>query len=192
MRAVQLARAAAAIAAAQRVWPSVDVLTPSRWAQRECERLAAERPDEWPRLLTPTEEWLLWREATREASAGYPFLDAGQLAELLQRSSERAAAYRMTLRAAAVDSETALLLAAQRGFDARCRALNAASVVTLLPRLAATGMRAQLLLRGFDTIPPWLAALVRPDAPIAAPAHTVKVRGVRTSDGEAQMEAIAR
>jgi ATP-dependent helicase/nuclease subunit B len=190
VRAVQLAHAAAGIAAARRVWASVDVLTPPRWARRECERLAAERPDEWPRLLTATEEWLLWREATREASADYPFLDAGQLAELLQRSSERAAAYRMSLHAPDSDSETALLLAAQRGFDARCRALNAANVVTVLPRLAAAGPRAQLLLRGFDTVPPWLAALAPPGEPPDAPAHTVKVRGVRTSDGQAQMEAI--
>jgi ATP-dependent helicase/nuclease subunit B len=192
VHAIELARAAAGIAAGQRVWASADVLTPSRWGRRECERLAAERPDEWPRLLTPTEEWLLWREATRDASAGYSFLDVGQLAELLQRSSERAAAYGITLSAPAADSETALLLAVQRGFDARCRGLHAASVATVLPRLAAAGARPELLLRGFDTIPPWLATLAQHGVHPAAPSHTVSVRGVRTADDEAQMEAIVR
>ncbi|MBV8974373.1 MAG: hypothetical protein JOY74_04555, partial [Sinobacteraceae bacterium] len=171
VRAVQLARAAAGIAAAQRVWASADVLTPSGWARRECERLASESPAEWPRLLTGAEEWLLWREATQEAAAGYPFLDTGQLAELLQRSSERGAAYRIVVRVPAPDSEAALLLDAQRGFDARCRALNAESVTTVMPRLAgaaAAGARSRVLLRGFDTLPPWLALLAPPGASGAA------------------------
>ena len=80
LRAVQLAHAAAEMEASRGVWASVDVQTPSRWARRECERLAESAPDAWPRLLTPAEEWLLWREATREAARGYSFLDSGLVA----------------------------------------------------------------------------------------------------------------
>ena len=115
---MQLAHAAAQIAAARGVWPSVDVLTPAAWARRELERLAEKNPSDWPRLLAPAEEWLLWREATREAARGYPLLDTELLAGSLQRSSERAAAYRIPPAGAPGDSEAALLCTAQRSFAA--------------------------------------------------------------------------
>jgi probable DNA repair protein len=180
----------------RRVWASVDVQTPSRFARRECERLAEHAPDAWPRLLAPAEEWLLWREATQEAARGYPFLDSGLVAELLQRSSARAAEYGIALSAAAADSEAALLFEAQRSFVARCHALNAASVTALLPRLRASrGAPRELLLRGFGGVPPWLASLA--PAPAAQGAHrlehaTAAVRGVRTADGLSQLESIAQ
>ncbi|HEY6824902.1 MAG TPA: PD-(D/E)XK nuclease family protein [Steroidobacteraceae bacterium] len=192
VRAVQLAHAAAEIAGAQRVWASVDVLTPSRWARRECERLAAEAPAEWPRLLDPTEEWLLWRAATQEAARGFPFLDTGQVAELLQRSSARAAEYGITLHATAPDSEAALLLEAQRGFDARCRALRAASIVSLLPRIGAGGPWGALLARGFAKSPPWMARLTPAAERTPLGSRSASVRALRTSDSRTQMEAIAR
>ena len=80
---------------------------------------------EWPRVLGATEEWLLWREAAQRAADGYPFLDTDLLAESLQRASERAAEYGIALAEGLPGSESALLLAAQRGFEARCHALNA-------------------------------------------------------------------
>ena len=117
---MQLAHAAAQIAAARGVWASVDALTPVAWAGRELERLAEKNPSDWPRLLAPAEEWLLWREATQEAAQRYPLLEKELLAGSLQRSSERAAAYHIRLAGAlGGDSEAALLCAAQRSFDAR-------------------------------------------------------------------------
>ena len=179
---------------AHRVWASADVLTPSRWARRECERLGEDSPQQWPRLLGPAEEWLLWREATQEAASGYPFLDISLLAESLQRSSERAAEYGIPLDAAVADGEAALLRETQRRFAARCHALNAASVSALLPRLHESGAPHELLLRGFDVCPPWLARLT----PAPAAAHSRmpesragKVRGLRTPDALSEMEAIA-
>jgi probable DNA repair protein len=191
---VQLAHAAAELGAGRQVWASADVLTPSRWARRECERRAEDAPEEWPRVLGPSEEWLLWREAAQEAARGFPFLDSGLLAESLQRASERAAEYGITVVADAPDSEATLLREAQRGFEARCRALNAARVSALTDRLRGARAPRELLLRGFDAIPPWLAELAPQPAsqgPRAAGPPGVAVRGVRTPDALSQMEAIA-
>ena len=194
LRAVQLAHAAAEIAAARTVWASVDVLTPSGWARRECERLAEAAPDEWPRLLSATEEWLLWREAAWQAAQGHPLLDSRPLAESLQRASELAAAYHIPLRPADGDTEAALLYEAQRGVEARCRSLNATTLRDLLPRLEQRARAAPLLLRGFDSIPPWLGR-VGGDSGVRAAAASpgeARVRAVRAEDGLAQLEAIAR
>jgi len=193
LRAVQLAHAAAEMAAGRRVWASADVFTPSGWARRECEQQAEAAPGEWPRVLGPTEEWLLWRDAAREAGREYPFLDPGLLAESLQRSNERAAEYGIALEPGAADSEAALLYAARRGFEARCRELHAADVSALIPRLTARPSR-ELLLRGFDAVPRWLAALASQpaaDDPDAAQTPASAVRAVRTADALVQMEAIA-
>jgi len=169
------------------------VLTAPAWARRECDRRAEESPGEWPRVLGPIEEWRLWREAAQEAARQYPFLDTGLLAESLQRASGRAAEYGIGLERGAVDSEAALLFEAQRGFDARCRELNAASVSALIPRLKSRPAR-ELLMRGFDAVPPWLAALAPQSAGGGASAverPVAAMRGVRTPDALAQMEAIA-
>jgi ATP-dependent helicase/nuclease subunit B len=193
LRAVQLAHAAAELGTGRRVWPSADVLTPWGWARRESERHAEAAPGEWPRVLGPAEEWLLWREAAREAAQQYPFLDTGLLAESLRRASERAAEYGIALKPGAVDSEAALLFEAQRSFDARCRELNAASVSALISRLESRPAP-ELLMRGFDAVPPWLAALTpqsAQDGASAAERTAVAMRGVRTPDALAQMEAIA-
>ncbi|HEY1875259.1 MAG TPA: hypothetical protein VGG67_12725, partial [Steroidobacteraceae bacterium] len=191
--AVQLAHAAAELAAGRRVWASADVLTPWGWARREGERRAEAAPGEWPRVLGPAEEWLLWREAAQEAAQQYPFLDTGLLAESLRRASERAAEYGIALKPGEVDSEAALLCEAQRTFDARCRELNAASVSALISRLESRPAR-ELLMRGFDAVPPWLATLApqsAQDGASAAERAAVAMRGVRTPDALAQMEAIA-
>ena len=192
-RAVQLAYAAAELGAGRQVWASADALTPAAWARRECERRAEESPGDWPRVLGPAEEWLLWREAARQAARRHPFLNTGLLAESLQRASERAAEYGITVEPGTHDSEAALLVEAQRGFEARCQELKAASVSALMPRLArrpACG----LLLRGFDVVPPRLAALAAQAAAGSASAAdrpAAATRAVRTPDAPAQMEAIA-
>ncbi|MBV8145278.1 MAG: hypothetical protein JO184_09765, partial [Gammaproteobacteria bacterium] len=194
LRAVQLAHAAAQIAAARRVWSSVDVLTPAGWARRECERLAEAAPKDWPRLLSPGEEWLLWREATREAAGGYPFLDPGVLAQALQRSSERAAMHGIALSPRAATPEAALLLAVQRGVAARCRSLNAATVGALIPRLQVSAPGHTLLLRGFDQAPPWLTGLSASPAPDPGPRESpgASVRAVHSTDALGELEAIAQ
>ncbi len=194
VRAVQLAHAAAQLAAGARVWASPDVLTPSAWARRECERAAEVSPAQWPRILGPAEEWLLWRQAAEEVARSFPVLDAGALGESLQRSSERAAEHGVTPGADARGSEAQLLYEAQQIFAARCREMNAASVSALLPRLHDGAERRALLLAGFDAIPRPLAALAAAPAANAAPTPAgtpARPLGVRTADAQSQMEAIA-
>lgn len=191
--AVQLAEAARQLAAGARVWASADVITPAAWARRTCERAAERVPGQWPRLLTATEEWLLWREVARETAGRDSFLDKGVLGESLQRSSERAAAYGVALTTAAPGSEADFLYRAQRLFEARCRDMSAASASALTARLQGTSDTERLLLRGFDASVPRLAALApnraaavdRPSPPLAMP------RVVRTAEATSQVEAIA-
>jgi ATP-dependent helicase/nuclease subunit B len=191
--AVRLAHAAAQLAAGVRVWSSPDVITPSGWARRECERAAQVAPGAWPRILSSAEEWLLWREAAAEVARDLPFLDAGALAESLQRSSEHAAQYGVRLGDSVPGSEAQLLKEAQDLLDARCRALRAATVSALTPKLAER-RAAPPLLRGFDTVPPALAALgtirASPAADRLVPVSTPP-RVVRTADLQSQTEAIA-
>lgn len=194
LRAVELAYAAAQLTGGVHVWASADLMTPAGWARRECAQRAEDAPAEWPRILSATAEWLLWREAAREAARDLPFPDPDTLAESLQRASELAAEYGVRPAGHAADSEARLLCAAQRIFAARCRELGAASVSALTQRLREVPPARRLLVRGFAMLSPWLATLAGTDAGQAqrAPASAVATpRGVRTADADAQMEAIA-
>jgi ATP-dependent helicase/nuclease subunit B len=188
VRAVQLAQAAAQLAHDVQAWASADVLTPSAWARRECERAADREPAQWPRILGPTEEWLLWRDAAQEAARDLPLLDPDALAESLQHASERAHAYGLPTRTAFAGSESELFSRAGHHFAARCRDLNAVAVSTLMPRIAGRG-RPEVLLRGFDAIPPELSALTSAQA--VSPPSASTPTGVRPADAAGQMEAIA-
>jgi probable DNA repair protein len=189
VRAVKLAYAAAQLAGGGRVWASPRVLTPSTWVRREAERRAEAAPQEWPRILTSSEEWLLWRQAALEAAQGLPFLDAGALGESLQRSSERAAEWGVRIRAGRAGSETQLLFEAQRFVEARCRERHAACVSALLPRLHPVA--APPVWRGFERLPPALAAVADARMPASAPAPPRDTRALRTRDAPSQLEAIA-
>jgi hypothetical protein len=194
LRAVQLAYAAAELAAGRSVWGSPDVLTPAGFMRREAERLAALDPEPWPRVLTAAEEWLWWEQSAAQAASGQVFLDHGALAQSLQRASELAAAYQMSITAAAPGSEAGLLFEAQRVFAARAQALNATRVSALAGRLCAAAGAGRLLLRGFDAIPPQLAALAAAhptpagEAPPAPPPATARL--VRPADSSAELAAI--
>jgi len=196
--AVRLAHAAAQLAAGARVWASPGVLVASTWVRRECERRAQAAPAEWPRLLGSTEEWWLWREAAeeaaREAAGQNPFLSTEPLAQALRRASERAAEWGIALQRAPRGSETGLLVEAQRIFTARCRGLGAASWGELMARLEPAAAERAPMLRGFDAVPRALARLAHRSGDAAGAASggmRVSPRGVRTSDEEAQLEAIA-
>ena len=195
---MRLAHAAAQLAEGARVWASPGALVPSAWVRRECERRAERAPAEWPRLLGPTEEWWLWREAAaeaaREAAEDNPFLGTEPLAQALRRASERAAEWGIALQYARPDSEAGLLFEARRIFAARCRALGAASVSALMSDLEPVEAARTPLLCGFDVVPRALARLAhRAREEVGAPqtGSRVSPRGVRTAEAEAQLEAIA-
>jgi ATP-dependent helicase/nuclease subunit B len=192
VRAVQLAYAAAALSAGRQVWHSPDVLTPAAFGRREYQRLAQAAPQGRPRLLSGAEEWALWREAAAYAARAYQLLDDGGLAESLQRAADLAAAWQLHMPRGAGGGETQLYLAAARAFEARCGELQATSLSAQLPQLQ--GRATGLWLRGFDAIPPTLAALAGgsfgADALRTAPPPPT-ARVVRTADAQAQLEAIA-
>jgi ATP-dependent helicase/nuclease subunit B len=191
--AVRLAHAAGELAAGRRVWASADVLPAAGWLRREVERRAVAARGEWPRLLGAGEEWLLWRQCTREAARGLPLLDAGELAVSLRRASELAAEYGI-VPARAPGSESALLLEVEQAVAGRCRALHAAGAVQLAARLgraapAGAAPRAlRPLLRGFDALTPRLRSLA---AEAAAPAPESVPGVVPAADAQEELDRIA-
>ena len=196
--ALRLAHAAAQLGDGARVWVSPSALVASAWVRRECERRAVSAPADWPRLLGPTEEWWLWREAAAEAALEAadrnPFLSTEPLAQALRRASERAAEWDIALQYAPPGSETGLLFEARRLVAARCRELGAASVSALMPGLEAVETERVPLLCGFDAVPRALARLTgaaRQPAGGRGAGSRVSPRGVRTADAQMQLEAIA-
>ena len=189
LRAVQLAHAAAALHRGLSVWESADVLTPAAFARRECERLAAAHPGQWPRLLSATQEWALWRASAADAARGLDLLDTGALGEALQQSSELALSWDLAP-GAGEEGETRLLREAQRLFGARCRDLGAASVSAQFARLAEQRCAAAApLIAGFDALPPRIAALGRVAPEAAEPEGLPAV--LRTADAQRELDAIA-
>jgi hypothetical protein len=63
--AVRLAYAAGALASGRTVWATPDVLPLDTWMSREIERRSS-TGERLPRLLTPAEHWLLWRQSTSQ------------------------------------------------------------------------------------------------------------------------------
>jgi probable DNA repair protein len=186
-RAVGLAYAAAALAPGAFVWRSPEVLTPAAWARRSAERLAAAAPGEWPRVLSATEEWLLWRAIAREAADAQPFLDAGALAEGLRAAYGEAALHGIRPSGGAAGTEAGLFYEACGAFEARCRGLEAVSAATLLPRLALQAGEG-VVLRGLAPVPPALRPLSAGHPP--APQPAASVRQVACADPEEQADAI--
>jgi ATP-dependent helicase/nuclease subunit B len=173
--AVRLAHSAARLAAGERVWASADVLAVASWLRREAQRVATESsPATGPRVLAAAEEWLLWRQSAADITASLPLLNRATLGDSLQRASALAYEYGIEVRPGSPGSEAQMLFRARRAFDERCHALAAASVDGLLSRPAPgdPAPRAGLALRGFDALPPRLAAMVGvravPDESVAA------------------------
>ena len=160
--AVRLAHAAAQLAAGAGVWASVDVLAAGGWLRREAERVGAQGPPvSGPRLLSVAEEWYLWRQCAADITATLPLLNGATLGESLQRASALAYEYNIDVHAAAAASEAQLLFKVQQAFAERCRVLGAASVDALLARALPAGPHGSAIaMRGFDALPPRLAALV--------------------------------
>ncbi len=97
--AARLAYAAAKLARGQRVWATPAILTIEAWLSREVERLASTRGgSELPRLLSPAEEWFLWRQCAADATGDLDLVNRGALAEALRRASAIAADFGIDVR----------------------------------------------------------------------------------------------
>jgi probable DNA repair protein len=178
--AARLAYAAAELRRGQRVWATPDILSVDAWLTREVERYAATGGTNVPRLLSPAEEWFLWRQCAADATGELELVNRGALAEALRRASALAAEFGIDIRSAAKQrrydtgslsmpadepgTEAALLADVQLAVDERCRSLGAATVASLVPQLARPGAA---VASGFLSLPPRLLALVTParDAP---------------------------
>ncbi|MFZ0501538.1 MAG: hypothetical protein WAM52_20595, partial [Steroidobacteraceae bacterium] len=199
--ALRLAHASAQLAQGRRVWSSPDTLPLEGWLTREIEHCAASRGD-LPRLLSPAEEWLLWRQSTAEATEGLDLVNRASLAESLRRASSVAAELGIDLQAIRepAGTEAALLVTVHRAVAERCRALGAALLPEILSRLPCVGDHRPVLFAGFLGASPRLRAItglraqhghetLQPSpADAAAPGQ---IRVVRPPDAMEELERIA-
>lgn len=210
--AARLAYAAAELSRGRRVWATPDILSIEAWLTREVERYAATSATAVPRLLSPAEEWFLWRQCAAEAIGELQLVNRGALAEALRRAAALAADFAIEIRDAGRSSpvataepdgvydgglgtggalgteaesgtEAALLAEVQRAVDDRCRSLGAATVASLVSRLSATAVGA-----GFLKLPPRLRQLVMPPQNLEA---VVVPNAVIATDELDELERIA-
>jgi ATP-dependent helicase/nuclease subunit B len=170
--AARLAYAAAELAQGRRVWATPDILTADAWFTRAVERHAATAGTDTPRILSPAEEWFLWRQCAAEATRELELVNRGALAEALRRASAVAADFGIDIRGArrpeldvsasedrdAPGTETALLAEVQRAVDERCQMLGAATIASLVARIPHCEQ--QVVASGFLTLPPRLRLFV--------------------------------
>lgn len=196
--AARLAHAAAELAEGRRVWATPDILPVEAWLTREIERYAATAGTDVPRLLSPAEEWFLWRQCAAEATGELELVNRGALAEALRRASAVAADFGINVRGASgAGTETALLAQVQHAVDERCQLLGAATVASLEERLRSGidslrlgGTERRIICSGFLTIPPRLRPLVNPLREIAAAAPIVP-NAIIAADELGELERIA-
>ncbi len=183
------------------MWSSPDTLPLEGWLAREIERCAAHRGG-LPRLLSPAEEWLLWRQCTAEATDGLDLINRASLAESLRRAGGVAAELGVDLRAIREPpgTEAALLVAVHGAVAERSRALGAALLPDVLSLLPCVGDQRPVVFAGFLASSPRLRAIadVRAqhgyETSLPSPADPVAsghVRVVRPADAMEELERIA-
>jgi ATP-dependent helicase/nuclease subunit B len=163
--ALGLAYAAAQLARGSRVWASPDALPLEGWLIREIERYAANTANRSgsgrvPRLLSPAEEWLLFRQCTIEATAGLALVNRAALAESLRRASSLAAELGIDPQAIreSAATEAGLLAVVYRAVMQRCSALGAAPISAALASLPSVGGES-VVLAGFLSPSPLLRSI---------------------------------
>jgi len=144
------------------VWSSPDTLPLEGWLAREIERRAANHGG-LPRLLSPAEEWLLWRQCTAEATGGLDLINRASLAQSLRRASGLAADLAIDLQTIREPpgTEVALLVAVHRAVTERCRDLGAALLPEVLSRLPCVGDERPVLFAGFLASSPRLRTITK-------------------------------
>lgn len=188
--AARLAYAAAQLSAGKKVWPSADILAFEAWQVREIERAAAEGAS-LARLISPAEEWLLWRQCTAQATGTLGLLDPAGLADSLRRASALAADFGVDVArlASAPGLEAPLLSNVERAVDERCRSLGAARMHALVGQLPARNAARAATFNGFLKLPPRLVSVGAVQT--ALPGPLAQPRVALASDDPDEMERIA-
>jgi ATP-dependent helicase/nuclease subunit B len=166
--AARLAYSATQFGRGRRVWATPDILPVDAWLTREVERYAATGGTAVPRLLSPAEEWFLWRQCAAQATSELGLVNRSALAEALRRASSIAADFGIDVRKAGPGleneqgAETVLLAEVQRAVDERCQSLRAVPVASLVGQLRPAANERPVVCSGFLTLPPRLRSLVAP------------------------------
>ena len=159
--AARLAFAATQLANGVRVWDTPDILPVDGWLVREIEQLASARGIALPRVLSPAEDWLVWRQCTADATRDIELLNRGSLAESLRRASTLAAEYGIDLAKLPiyVGAEFQLLGEVQHAVNERYRDLGSANIQSLTAQLQTSGAAPQVVAAGFLKPPPRLETI---------------------------------
>jgi len=189
--AARLAFAAAQLSSGVRVWQTPDVLTADAWLLREVEALASPSGVRLPRMLSPAEDWLLWRQCTAEATQGLDLLNRGALAESLRRARTLAVEFGIDLsKLVLVGAEAELLGKIQRMVEERCRALGALNIGSLVAQLPAVSLSREVTCAGFLQLPPRLRAIGGQHRP--ADSGSARPNIVIAADESDELESIAQ
>ncbi|TLY61097.1 MAG: hypothetical protein E6K52_08760 [Gammaproteobacteria bacterium] len=158
--AARLAYAAAELDSGRRVWATPDILPLDAWLTREVERHAT-AGGSLPRLLSPAEDWLLWRQCAAQATGELELVNRSALAEGLRGANTLAAEFAIDVSKLRdmPGTESALLYEVRRAVADRCRTLGAASVTSLVERIPCLGDDRPVIFRGFLQPSPRLEAI---------------------------------
>ncbi|HWM70121.1 MAG TPA: PD-(D/E)XK nuclease family protein [Steroidobacteraceae bacterium] len=156
--AARLAFAAAQLEKDARVWSTPDILPVDAWLIREIEQLASASGSALPRVLSPAEDWLLWRQCAAEASRDIELLNRGALAESLRRASALAVEYGIDASSlpGLAGAEAELLHETQQAVDDRYGDLGAANIQSLISQLPDVSGAREITYAGFLKLPPRL------------------------------------
>lgn len=165
-----MARARAALGGGQRVWATPDILPAETWLHREIE--AAAESLALPRLLSPAQDWLLWRQCAAEFTDHLELVARGALAEGLRRASELASEYSIPIRelSGADAAEGRLLGDVRRAVHARYAAEGVSTARALATELECVGQERPVEFAGYLDLPPFLRAI----------SHARQMRGLAT------------
>jgi len=193
---VRLAFAAAELEAGRRVWSTPDVIALEGWLSREVEEQAARTGTDMPRILSASEDWLLWRQCAAEATRDTDLVNRNALAEALRRSSALAADFHIDVTTLHADAgtEPALLRQVQHAVEVRCRELGAANASSLINRLSGASLAHPVSLCGFSNSSPRITAMAaRCGASLMTPGRRQGCRphALTAPDDLAELERIA-
>jgi ATP-dependent helicase/nuclease subunit B len=184
--AMRLALARAARRRGERVWRTPDILPFDTWLVREIDARA--RTEALPRILSPAQEWLIWRQCSAQFSDHLQLVARGALAEGLRRADELAAEYLMPFAAgdAAEGTEARLLFDVRRAVRARHAGAGVSTARALAAELAVVGDQRPLEFAGYRSLPPLPASIAQ-----ARRAHGFATRLRPAADAAQRAEIIA-